>query len=157
MNEQFSKEDIIQRQYDWGNGIIKIGKIYSEKGDHVKAAKDLIEALYGYDEGTVLFKPTKATDPQFRNDKEKALSYFVGGNNKFPEDQGFALQPWVDVRFENHGFVANFKQAIIMGNYFFIDAKGVETKVEFTMGFFRAADGSLKLNLHHSSFPFSPE
>lgn len=157
MNEQFSKEDVIKRQYDWGKGIINIGKIYSENGDYVKAAKDLIDALYGYDEGTVLFKPTKATDPQFRGDKEKALSYFVGGNSKYPEDQGFALQPWVDVRFVNHDFIANFKQAIIMGNYFFIDAEGNETKVEFTMGFYRAADGTLKLNVHHSSFPFSPE
>ena len=157
MNEQFSKNDILQRQYDWGNGIIRIGKIYTEKGDYVKAAKEHIADLYGYGESKVLFKPTKATDPQFRAGKEEALSYFVGGNNKFPEDQGFALQPWEKVRFEVHDFIANFKQAIVMGNYFFIDANGAETKVEYTMGFFRAADNSLKLNLHHSSFPFKPQ
>lgn len=157
MNEQFSKEDILQRQYDWGNGIIHIGKIFTEKGDYVKAAKEHIDALYGYSESKVLFKPTKATDPQFRQNKEEALSYFVGGNDNFPEDQGFALQPWGKVRFEVHGFIANINQAIIMGNYFFIDANGAETKVEYTMGFFRASDGSLKLNLHHSSFPFQPE
>ena len=85
MNEQFSKEDILQRQYDWGNGIIHIGKIYTAKGDYVKAAKEHIDDLYGYDESKVLFKPTKATDPQFRASKEEALSYFVGGDDNYPK------------------------------------------------------------------------
>ncbi|WP_347840619.1 hypothetical protein [uncultured Draconibacterium sp.] len=157
MNEQFNKEEIFKRHYDWGNAIIALGKVFTEKGDIVKAAEELVDSFYGYDEGTVLFKPTKATTPQFRSNKEEAVSYFVGGNEKFPEDLGFALQPWVKVRFENHGFIANFKQAITMGNYFFIDANGAETKVEYTMGFFKTKNNLLKLNLHHSSFPFKPE
>ncbi|MDX8340087.1 hypothetical protein SLH46_12875 [Draconibacterium sp. IB214405] len=155
MNEKFVKEQIIQRQYDWGNGIIRIGKIFKENGDIVKAATELVESMYGYKEGTVLFKPTKATDPQFRKNQEEAVSYFIGGNDKFPEDQGFALQPWEKVRFENHGYIANYDLAISMGNYFFMDKDGNETKVEYTMGFFKNANGKLKLNLHHSSFPFS--
>ena len=40
-----------------------------------------------------------------------------------------------------------------MGNYFFTDLDGNEAKVEFTFGY-KLIDGELKIDLHHSSFPF---
>ncbi len=38
-----------------------------------------MESQYAFDEGTVLFKPTKAAQKPFRSTKAEAISYFVGG------------------------------------------------------------------------------
>jgi hypothetical protein len=78
----------------------------------------------------------------------------VGGSPEFPEDNGFALQPWGKVRFENAGIIVSEKTALAMGNYFFTDYNDVETKVEYTFGYRKAENGKLKINLHHSSLPF---
>ena len=40
-----------------------------------------------------------------------------------------------------------------MGNYFFTDLEGSEAKVEYTFGY-KAIDGDLKIDVHHSSFPY---
>ena len=42
-----------------------------------------------------------------------------------------------------------------MGNYFFTDTDGNEVKVEYTFGYMLDDQGSLRINLHHSSVPFS--
>ena len=83
----------------------------------------------------ILFKPTKASKEQFRPKIEMALSYFLGGKDSFcSEDEGFALKPWVDVKFKNSGFIIEENRAIAMGNYFFTDSKGCILKVEYTFG-----------------------
>ena len=115
----------------------------------------MIDSLYGFDNGEVLFKPTKAKDQQFRLTFEGAQSYFIGGNQHFSEDNGFALQPWTNVRFENASVILNEKSAIAMGNYFFTQVDGNEVKVEYTFGYFVDKQGQLKINLHHSSLPFN--
>jgi len=84
------------------------------------------------------------------------LSYFIAGNDKFPEDEGFALQPWTKVRFENNGMILQEKRAIAMGNYFFTDLSGGETKVEYTFGYTLSDNGELLIDLHHSSLPYNP-
>ena len=118
-------------------------------------AKNLINTLYAYQTGQVLFKPTKASDIKFRTTKEGALSYFVGHNKKFPEDKGFALKPWTNVRFENAGIYINGNVALAMGKYFFTPLKGKAVKVEYTFGYVKKGDGSLKIILHHSSLPYA--
>ena len=45
-------------------------------------------------------------------------------------------------------------RAIAMGNYFFTDLNGDEAKVEYTFGY-TLKNGQLKIDLHHSSFPYS--
>ena len=40
-----------------------------------------------------------------------------------------------------------------MGNYFFTDLDGNEAKVEYTFGY-KLFEGELKIDVHHSSFPF---
>lgn len=154
MTKPITKEEILSVQKAWGESIVNIGKLFLEKKDVRGAAKKLVADFYGYDNGTVLFKPTKARVKQFRPTAGSAVSYFVGGDNEFAEDKGFALQPWTRVRFENHGFIIKDEQVITMGNYFFTDLKGKETMVEYTIGFFRASNGGLKINLHHSSLPY---
>ena len=66
---------------------------------------------------------------------------------------GFAINPWTKVRFENSNFILDENRAIAMGNYFFTDTSGEETKVEYTFGY-KLIDGNLKIDLHHSSFPY---
>lgn len=152
---EITKEEIIAAQKQWGDGIVKIGKAFTEKGDYEAVAREHIATLYAYEQSTVLFKPTKAAEKQFRGTDAEALSYFVATNGVCPEDKGFAIQPWTAVRFENTGFVANGSTALAMGNYFFTDTNGNETKVEYSFGYLKDTDGQIRINLHHSSVPFS--
>ena len=150
-----SRKDVMDAQETWGKAIVAIGKAYKNRGDYKALAANTVDNLYGYDEGTVLFKPTKAAKEQFRVTEAQALSYFVKG--VVPEDKGFALQPWSKVRFENAGISLSCKDAVTMGNYYFTDANtGKETKVEYTFGYRRSKDGKLLIDLHHSSLPFNP-
>ncbi len=147
--------EIEQAQDAWAKAIVEIGKAYQAKADYKQVASDAIAKLYGYDEGKVLFKPTKAAEVEFRDSKEEALSYFIGGIDK--EDHGFALQPWSQVRFQNDQLVINADTAETMGLYFFTDATTQqEIKVEYSFGYKRAKDGRLVIFLHHSSLPYTP-
>ena len=154
MKTVIQQADIIESQELWGSAIVKIGQAYRENKDFKKLAENAVGDFYGYDLGKVLFKPTKASKKQFRLTFESAVSYFVGDNAEFPEDKGFALQPWKNVRFENAGVIINSATAFAMGNYFFTDYNDVETKVEYTFGYRKVKNGKLKINLHHSSLPY---
>ena len=44
-----------------------------------------------------------------------------------------------------------------MGNYFFTKPDGTEAKVEYSFGYTMDAPGHLRIVLHHSSLPYSPE
>jgi len=150
-----TEAEVHQAQKIWGDGIVAIGNAYTQKADYKALAATHVDTLYAYDEGTVLFKPTKAAAQQFRLTKADAISYFVKG--AVPEDKGFALQPWSAVRFENAGILTDTDSAVAMGNYFFTDANtGKEAKVEFTFGYVRGVDGKLLINLHKSAFPYQP-
>lgn len=153
-NYSVTREKVMTAQEQWGDGIVHIGIEFIEKKDYTKAAKNHIDQLYAYDISPVLFKPTKAAKEQFRSDKDSALSYFVGTNGICSEDKGFAIQPWKKVRFENSDIVIHGDTALAMGNYYFTDTDGQETKVEYTFGYLMDKDGNLRINLHHSSVPF---
>jgi hypothetical protein len=105
---------------------------------------------------SLLFCPTKVALLQFRQNLDAAVSYFVGRNDNFPEDRGFALEPWVSVRFENTGIFRHPDMSLAMGNYFFKRDDGVEIKVEYSFAYIRDEDGELKIQLHHSALPYVP-
>ena len=63
-----TEEHILEAQKKWGEGIINIGRVFLEKGDHKAAAEHHINTFYNYQEGKVLFKPTLASIKQFRLD-----------------------------------------------------------------------------------------
>ena len=150
-------QDVVKAQDAWAKGIEHIGKLYQDGGDYKAAASKMLDDMYAYGKVKVLFKPTKAAHDQFRETKDQAMSYFVGGDN--PEDHGFAIQPWSKVRFENNEVIFNpgGKTAEAMGNYYFTDAKtGNEVKVEYTFGYEKFKDGKVKIFLHHSSLPYNP-
>jgi hypothetical protein len=141
----------------WGNGIIKISDAYNAKEDYKKLALEFVQTKYCFDNGPLLFKPTMACDTQFRGDIESTLSYFIGGNSQFPEDNGFALRNWSDIKFDTfHTKIFN-DIAICMGNYFFTNHSNETTKVEYSIGFKKDLAGNIKINLHHSSFPYSKD
>lgn len=155
--ECITEKEVIARQSEWGDGIVRIGKVFREGGDYRLAAADHIDEFYAYDLSLVLFKPTLAAVEQFRPGFDGALSYFVGGNESFPEDKGFAIKPWSKVRWQNTGIMNNVcHMAVAMGNYFFTPSDGgPETKVEYTIGYIRDAEGKLKMAVHSSTIPYN--
>ncbi len=151
-----TEEQILEAQKSWGEGIVNIGRVFLEKGDYKAAAEQHINTFYNYQEGKVLFKPTLASIKQFRLDFDAALSYFVGGNEAFPEDHGFAIKPWTDVRWENIGTTILGETGLAMGNYYFTPHDGNDVvKVEYSFGYTRDSKGELKIILHDSHVPFS--
>ena len=145
--------DVNIAQKAWGDGIVAIASAHHSDGDYIGIAHNHVETLYAYDIGTVLFKPTLAAVEQFRPNFESALSYFVASNNACPEDKGFAIKGWTNVRFENSDIILKDDSAIAMGNYFFTTPEGDEVKVEYTFGYIVDSSGNLRINLHHSSMP----
>ena len=149
------EEDVLSIQKEWADSIISIGKIFLDKGNYRLEAEKTLKKLYAFDISNVLFKPTFASQNQFRNSFEDALSYFVGGN--IEEDNGFAIKPWFKIRFSENKIIISHDTAIAMGNYYFtsVDDKKNETKVEYTFGYIKDKRGNLRINLHHSSIPHS--
>jgi len=152
-----TKQEVNAAQQAWGEGIVEIGKAYTEDSNYREVAADHVREFYAFNgDATVLFKPTLAADDQFRGNFDEALSYFVGTEGT--EDNGFAIAPFTDVRWENEGTVVDEDgdMAVAMGNYFFTGTDGNETKVEYSFGYAKDEDGNLKIVLHHSSLPYSP-
>ena len=151
-----TKEQVLEAQTTWGNGVVKIGSLRDSRTECESFTSEFLDALYSFEADPVLFKPTKCAVEQFRPSKDEAKSYFIAGNNRAcNEDKGFAINPWTKVRFENAGMILEENRAIAMGNYFFTDLDGNEAKVEYTFGY-KLSNGQLKIDLHHSSFPYNP-
>ena len=148
-------QEIEKAQEKWGNGIVKIGELKDSLKERRMFTINFINKMYDYENGIVQFKPTKASDFQFRGDVKAALSYFIGSDSDFNEDKGFALNPWVKVDFENNSINIINDIAIAMGNYFFTDNDGGKTKVEYSFVYKKNDIGDLKIILHHSSLPYS--
>lgn len=147
-----TREDVLNIQREWANGIIKMGKLSNDRDELEIFTKEFLKKNYDF-ENQVLFKPTKAKDIQFRNDLESAISYFIGGSNrKCEEDLGFALSKWIDIKFENSDIIINDHIAHAMGNYTF-KSQTSEVKVEYSFSY-KSYDTGLKIILHHSSIPY---
>ncbi|GFD91823.1 hypothetical protein KUL156_04620 [Alteromonas sp. KUL156] len=156
-DECITEREVVSAQRKWGDGIVRIGAVFSNDGDYSSEAADFIQDMYGYDLSSVLFKPTLAATDQFRSSFDAALSYFVGGNDAYSEDKGFAIKPYTNVKFDNVGIINNScRMAVAMGNYFFTDTKGGETKVEYTFAYVKDSDGDLRIVAHQSSLPYNP-
>ena len=145
--------EVKEAQRAWGEGIVAIATAHTNGGDYISLATDHVNTLYAYQMGPVLFKPTLAATDQFRPTFQTALSYFVASNNACPEDLGFAIRGWTNVRFENSDVIIDGNTALAMGNYFFTSQEGLEIKVEYTFGYIADENGGLRIQLHHSSMP----
>ena len=152
-----TKEQVIKAQNQWAKTIIKLSSI---KKNNVckKLTIEFLDELYYFEIGPVLFKPTMAKSQQFRNTKEMALSYFIGGEDSVcEEDEGFVKKVvWTDIKFENNNLILENTRAIAMGNYYFQDNNDNIIKVEYTFGY-QLVNDKLKIDLHHSSLPYSSD
>ena len=136
-----------------GNGIVAIAAVHTEGGDFAARATEHINTRYAYGDTSVVFKPTLAAYDQCRQTFDEALSYFIGTEGT--EDSGFAIKGWTNVRWESNGIYTSGDSATAMGNYYFTGPDGSETKVEYSFGYVLDDAGDLKINLHHSSLPYS--
>lgn len=159
VNTNIVESEVEAAQQAWGAALIQISKDYESKGIRkaTQTALSVIDAAYGYNMGTVLFKPTLAYGEQtFRTTKEGALSYFVGGNKNFPTDSGFALKGWTNYEFKNSAVYINGDMALTMGHVVLTDKSGKVTTVDKTWGFKKDDQGKVRIVLHHSSLPYAP-
>ncbi|MEM6534722.1 MAG: phosphoribosyl-AMP cyclohydrolase [Pseudomonadota bacterium] len=148
-----TEADVVAAQTTWGEGIVAISSVHTAGGDYEARATEHINSLYAYGDTAVMFKPTLAADDQFRETFDEALSYFIGTEGT--EDSGFAISGWTNVRWESNGIYTDGDSAMAMGNYYFTGPDGSETKVEYSFGYVLDDEGALKINLHHSSVPYS--
>ena len=166
MTEDFSdhvtEREVIEAQNFWAQSIVDISNSFLTGGDYVSLAGERARELYGYDHSNVLFKPTKATEQQFRTTANDAMSYFVGHDaviGGFKEDQGFAINAkkgFSRVIFNNHQIDCHGEVAHAMGTYEFTCATtGEISDVEYTFGYKRNGDGKVRICLHHSSIPYA--
>jgi hypothetical protein len=71
-----NKSEIEKIQSKWGDVIVNVGKQNSIE-NKLNFLKPKLKQLYDFDYG-IQFKPTKASNNQFRNNFDGALSYFLG-------------------------------------------------------------------------------
>jgi len=155
---------IIQSEVDemlasWGRGLVAISTAYAEGREYAAIAQSVLDTLYGYVDGVVLFKPTIASEIPFRFTETQAASYFIGssiGSAAYEEDgAGFATNPWTAVYFDSEGqTILHGEVALWMGSVWIRNDTGEVIRVEKSMGFYRAGGGELRIMLHHSSVPF---
>lgn len=156
-------DEVNAAQQAWCDALVKIGQLKEEGGDYKAYAEQVLSEAYNYDYGKVFFKPTLAFGEQtFRNDKKGALAYFIGGDPDYPNEKGFALTPWVKARYDNAGSGNEGIQiygtvAITIGNVWVTGKDGKEVMVDKTWVFKKGKDGKLRIIVHKSALPFSPE
>ena len=144
------KDEVVSFLDSWKNGVVSIGKTYTENNDFVSVAKDFISKHYNFAEGEVLFKPTFTKEVIFRNNKEDALSYFVKGN--ISEDNGFAIKPWEKIDLLDINIIIENGYCFCMGVLeLFPLSKDESTKVAFTFMLVKDTNDNLKIKVHHSS------
>jgi len=145
--------EIIKAQELWAKNVIEIGNLFINNEDYKSKARVFIKEFYAFDICKVLFKPTLASEKQFRYNYDDALSYFIGGS--VAEDKGFALKPWKKISFSDRKTIIFKENALSMGNYLFQSFNDAnEVKVEYTFGYIKDINENLLINLHHSSIPF---
>ncbi|MCU0962540.1 MAG: hypothetical protein MUF48_20790 [Pirellulaceae bacterium] len=157
-----TEEEINAAQQAWCDALVEIGRRYEAGEDYRAFAEQVLTDAYDYDDGQVFFKPTLTWgDQTFRKTKAGALAYFVGGDENFPNDKGFALKPWVAVRYDNgsrgaEGVQIHGNIGITMGNVYLTDKAGNEIFVDKTFVFRKTDDGKVRLIVHNSSLPYNP-
>ena len=60
------QKKVLTIQKQWATSIIGIGKAFIDKKDYLDLTNKFLDKLYFFDNEKVLFKPTKASNKQFR-------------------------------------------------------------------------------------------
>jgi len=152
-----TEKELAEARIAWGNSLIDISNAYDEGGiDKARfLASEIIDNLYGFEFGPILFKPTLSGGSQtFRTDKEGTLSYFIGQNSKYSSDTGFALKSWRESDSETSSIFVENNIAMWMGWISLTNKDGDVVKVDKSWGYKKNKNGILKIILHHSSLPY---
>ena len=152
-----TEAEVRSAQQAWCKALVDISSTHAKDGQPAAKAlaEKVIDSAYGYQMGTVLFKPTLTVAPQtFRTTRAGALAYFVGGDTNFPKDTGFALKGWSKCEVENSAIIITGDSATSMGNVRITNKDGITT-VDKTWGYVKDDAGKLRIILHHSSLPFA--
>ena len=152
-----NEKDLTDARNAWGDGVILISKTYDEKGidDAFIIANKILQDLYAFELGPILFKPTLSTGNQtFRSNLEGALSYFVGNNKKYPMDDGFGIKSWHKFESKTSEIFIENDIAIWMGSVTLTNKNGNILKVDKSLAYKKLPNGNLKIILHHSSLPY---
>ena len=160
MPDEITEQELEIARQSWGDALVAVSTSYDESGIDaaIEVANQAIDAVYAYDLGPVLFKPTLASGEQtFRPTRAGALSYFVGHDDDYPQDTGFGLKGWRSFTSETSASFIHGDVAMWMGWVTFTDKDGNTIKVDKTWGYKKDADGTLRIVLHHSSLPYEPE
>ena len=160
VNQAVTEDEVLAAQHGWCQALVDISTTYTENGHEAAKtlAQEVIEGAYAYQMGTVLFKPTLTVNPQtFRTTPEGALSYFVGGDETYPQDTGFALKNWTKCEIDNAGVFITGNSASTMGKVHFTDVEGNQTSVDKTWKFVKDDTGAMRIALHHSSLEYTEE
>ena len=151
------EKDISEAVSAWGNGLLEISHAFENSGigNATVVAEDMLDRLYGFNLGPVLFKPTLSGGSQtFRLTREGALSYFIGQNPVYSQDSGFGIKCWRKVSAEASAVFIDETVAMWMGWVTFIDKNEQVTKVDKSWGYKLDDKGNLRIILHHSSLPY---
>jgi len=154
-----TEQDLSDARIAWGEGMIAISCAYESGGIEKAriASETVLDNLYGYDLGPVLFKPTLASGAQtFRPTRAGALSYFVGHDPEYPLDSGFGIKGWCKVETQTSAFFTEGAIAMWMGWVSLTDNDGNIITVDKSFGYKRDDAGVLKIIQHHSSLPYQP-
>ena len=54
-----TKNQVLDAQQKWGNGVVKIGSLKQQRAECEEFASSFLDERYAFEAGTVLFKPTK--------------------------------------------------------------------------------------------------
>ena len=152
-----TETELAEARIAWGKGLIDISSTYDKDGiEKAKTlASEILDNLYGFKFGPILFKPTLSGGTQtFRTDKEGTLSYFIGQNSKYSSDTGFALKSWKESNSETSSIFVENDIAMWMGWVSLTNKDGDVVKVDKSWGYKKNKDGILKIVLHHSSLPY---
>ncbi len=158
VNQAVTETEVLAAQRAWCDALVSISKTGETQGQAAAKAlaEKVIDAAYGYQMGAVLFKPTLTVAPQtFRTTRAGALAYFVGGDQAFPKDTGFALKGWTKCEIANSAIFIAGDSATTMGNVSITGKDGKVTTVDKTWKFVKDDAGKLRIVVHHSSLPFS--
>ena len=158
VNQAISEQEVLSAQQGWCKALVDISATYEKSGQAAarELAGNVIDAAYGYQMGAVLFKPTLTVNPQtFRTTREGALAYFVGGDNAFPNDTGFALKGWQKCEIDNAAIFITGDSASTMGKVHFTGKDGKVTSVDKTWQFVKDDAGNLRIVVHHSSLEYT--
>ena len=169
-NVKIRRKDVRAGLNGWMGALEAISEEHHSVSE--AAAKDLasavIDAAYGYNLGPVSFKPTWACgDRTFRPTSEGALAYFLGGDDNFPGDVGYAIgsidrvtgerSQWVETDFQRSHLFLDGDTAFVQGLLTTTDQNGKSSYVEKTFGFQKDGNGDSRIILHHSSRPYVSE